>query len=1228
MDLKPGKLNVDSVQFYNTRIFDKSLTGRIQDQVYIAKQSKEANYPKFSSYKNTHRIEGFFKDIVYIGGFSMEGRSVIGTGSKKKDARIKVFQGGNLTLTSTSHRFLIGTETIDASKTTTSVYFKGDSLHHTNIKLEYRDKEKKLTLSTTAKGLGESPFYDSYHNMEVEADIIEWKINKPFLTLRMTINAVDPAQFRSDNFFSKGKYQKVKGILERNPLKQLYEYAQRFNSMVVSDRNMADFMGIQFSNMRRMLVRLAQQGFISYYMNDGEFIIKDKLVHYIKADKKLTDYDNILLKSNEPNANNGKLYFNTGELKLDGIKSTTLSDKQNVHIYPRNQELTILENRDMEFDGQMTAGRFHYFGDNFSFEYDSFKVDMTNVDSMMLYFPDEESGELIQVKNVLQDLSGSVLIDHPNNKSGKVDLSKYPIFDCKQQSAVYYEKPNIFNNVYQKDSFYFQIKPFMVDSLDNFKRKGIEFDGTFYSANILPVFDYYVTLMEDNSLGFSKRTPPDGYPLYGGKGTGFMQITLSNKGLRGNGKINYLTSETESRNFLFFPDSMNAHSESFNITEEGQNKYPPVTGKQVFNHWMPYKDSMYIQEKEPLSVYNENVKFEGDLILTPKELYGTGMVKFDRAIISSNAIALKPNNVKSDSASFRLKSDEKGKPTFFTDNTSLNLNLQAKKLTGATNGKETKINLKKHQYQTTIENYTWNIEDKNIYMQTPPDQTIDEAFMLSTNPTQDSLQFNTTAAFFDLKKSIIEARNIPHIDIADAQVYPNEGKVTIEESSKLRTLKNAKIRADTTYFFHDFYDATINILSKNDYGAKADYTYEGRNDFKDTITFEKIHVNADHRTVATANISKKAAFHLSPRLKFNGQVNLKASRQELAFDGLLMPENVKPTLRTQRFRFADTVYPDSIYIEVDKTVNKDGDRLYSGVFIDQRKDELYNLFMGEKKNQGDYPLFKATGYLYYDYYTGQYTINKQENINKVMVPMHQFTYSDQNHQVKTTGDVNLNFKNEHVNLRAAGNILFKPADSAHELDLALGIDFKFDPKAVDIIADSVNNLAFYRPDTRDGRELLRKVVPNIVKQQEARNKILQSLREFDMMVTNEAYRPTFLFSQLTLKWDRRKRAFVNKGPLGLGTIDNTAINKQLKGKFLFKTGIVPDQLRFYISSTKNQGNYYYFNITNENCRVFSSDYNFKKQVNSTSRDFSEGDYNIHLLKNAKEKIFFERLFKN
>ena len=104
--------------------------------------------------------------------------------------------------------------------------------------------------------------------------------------------------------------------------------------------------------------------------------------------------------------------------------------------------------------------------------------------------------------------------------------------------------------------------------------KGVNFDGTFVSAKILPEFDYRLTLQPDFSLGFGTETPEDGYPLCNGTRRCYMKIYLSNKGLRGNGRFTYNGAEIESEDMIFFPDSTEAMQTVFAMDDATRKKFP------------------------------------------------------------------------------------------------------------------------------------------------------------------------------------------------------------------------------------------------------------------------------------------------------------------------------------------------------------------------------------------------------------------------------------------------------------------------------------------------------------------------------------------------------------------------------------------------------------------------------------------------------------------------------
>ena len=71
-------------------------------------------------------------------------------------------------------------------------------------------------------------------------------------------------------------------------------------------------------------------------------------------------------------------------LEIKGIPQIFLSDSQNVVIYPKHQKITMKKNRDFDFEGTIIAGLFTFFGQDFDFNYDTFKINLHNLDSLKI----------------------------------------------------------------------------------------------------------------------------------------------------------------------------------------------------------------------------------------------------------------------------------------------------------------------------------------------------------------------------------------------------------------------------------------------------------------------------------------------------------------------------------------------------------------------------------------------------------------------------------------------------------------------------------------------------------------------------------------------------------------------------------------------------------------------------------------------------------------------------
>ena len=177
-----------------------------------------------------------------------------------------------------------------------------------------------------------------------------------------------------------------------------------------------------------------------------------------------------------------------------------------------------------------------------------------------------QKGNLVlePIQSEITITNGELLVDTSINKSGiwQEDYPQYPIIRSYDRSKVYYDDINILGGVYDRNKFFFDIDPFEIDSLDTYDRTSLSFPGVFNSGDILPIFEQELRVQEDNILGFSILISEDGLPLYVDKGyfQGNNQLSLDKNGLRGEGNFTYLTSITESKDYIFYLDSMNTNA--------------------------------------------------------------------------------------------------------------------------------------------------------------------------------------------------------------------------------------------------------------------------------------------------------------------------------------------------------------------------------------------------------------------------------------------------------------------------------------------------------------------------------------------------------------------------------------------------------------------------------------------------------------------------------------------
>lgn len=1192
IDFKKQGYTADSVLFTNTDAYPDPIEGTFEDQ--LDARGEKSAYPQFKSFKRKFKLDDLDDYLVYNGGFGMEGRRIVGTGSGYYPATLKILKDGKKFITLTSYNFYIEPERIVAGNATVTLYLNGDSIYHPSLSIRINREERYLKFSTSPNNLVQAPFSNTFHQLEMYADQMECHLDSSFVDIRSVRDPDGRASFESVNYFSRKRFEKMRGNMSYNPIFKMNELFILYQKRIYTEDELVGFFGVdKIEQIQTQLLLLSTQGFITYDPRIKEMILNDKLFTYINAYLKKVDFDVIQLNSISKDQPNSRLFLENNHLEVHGINTVKLSDSQSVQIYPYQKTITFKKNRDMLFDGYLKAGRFEYFGKGFEFVYSDFQINMSQIDSMMFNFPDEKAGGIVRrVNTVIQNITGKLNIDKPDNKSGRLDAPNYPIFDCFKGAFVYYDYKSVFNGVYERDRFFFKLKPFIVDSLDNFSMAGMNLDGTFKSAKILPDFDYKLNLQPDFSLGFATETPPDGYPLYNGTGHCNMKIFLSNSGLRGSGKFTYNGAEIESEDMLFFPDSMQALQTVFAMDDKERKKFPDVNSQNCELTWTPYADTMIIAAIDStafINMYEEESFLKGRLVFTKKEMYGNGEFNYRQGLARSENYNFKHRKLSADSTEFELY-DDSARVALTNASIKMNIDFDKRILKAETNYDEVFTELPINQYSTNIPEFKWDVDEKKVFLEKGEGTDDIDFFFVSTNPVFDSLTFAPSSAELDLTTFEIEAFDIKYFLVADSRVVPASA-VQIGENGVIPALTNAEIIASHENEFHIIKSADVNIFSSKKFTGTGLYNYIDPNEKVWELEISEIRSTEEGLTRGIGVIPDSMGFHFGPNMGYNGDLIFTSDKKEIEFNGEVDIEHDHiQLLGTQKFKFEGRVAFDSLYFNITEAKNSLGQELHSGIFLNTRTRNIYPVFLGTKQTPNDLELFRASGDLYLDLDSNMFVITDFERYyNEDMRPS-QWVFAMDSNVIYMDGPLNMDYAIENFDFKLSSRLSHNLKTETTTMEMAGGINMPFHENALKVMSDSLINFGFFNSDVDNTKEFVASGVARQFESEKDAQKSIDNLYRSGNVPTYKEYRPLVNFAPTQLVWDTTSKAFTNAGQIGIANIGGFQVNKNLNGRISFFKTLQRDSISLYWEG--NAGNWYLFTFVEEELYVGSSDAEF------------------------------------
>ncbi len=1248
---KQGGFVADSVIFWNKNYFDKSLLGKVIERD-VSEASGKETYPRFVSYGKRFAIPNLTPDVTYNGGFSMRGRRFVGSGTIAEPAQLIFKRNNKPFLIASSLEYGITKDQIMADDASIVMHLTDtDSVYHPDVQMVYNITKKHLSLIRTDQGLSQTPYFDTYHKVNMFFEELSWNIDEPKMELRMLAGASQSiADFESQDFFRPELFNKFSDPTGTNTIMQIAQYSKSVSGADFLVSDFAIYMHATSDDMRPSIMKLATVGLLMYDIPTDKIHVEDRLKRFITDKTGKSDYDVIDYHSVDPGrgVDNGILDLLTNDITINGVKVILLSDSENVYIYPKDQQVVLHRNRNSTFGGNVHAGRFDFYGKHFEFKYDDFKIKMNATDSIRIQAESYEvdsrgQRHLVPVKSVIEHVSGEIALDQPFNKSGLKPYHQYPILTSDTNSFVFYNKKTVQGGVYKKDNFYFKLDPFVIDSLNRFTNTGLHFAGTFASADIVPEMREVLKLQPDYSLGFIHDAPAEGIALYNGKGKFFSKLKLSNNGLQGDGTINYVTSVSKSNNFRFYPDSMNATANKFVINEQkSPPEFPTVTGDSVYEHWMPKLDNMAINDvKSPFFIYTNNSIFHGMLNLSPELLSGNGEIDFLKASLTSKLIKFKQHKFNADTADFSLDATDNSGIAFQTNNMNSEIDFEKKMGEFKSNGGGSVVKFPENEYIAFMDEFKWYMDQDQLELSSSKTQKVEVqgkelqfsgAKFISTDPKQDSLQFIAPSARFSIKDFLITAHKVPFINIADAQIIPDSGKILVHKSAIMEPLIHAEITANTVTKYHHIYNADLSITSRKNYSGSGYYDYVDEIKNKKPIYFSNIHVDTTHQTVANTTIADTAHFNLSPNFSYQGGVTLKATAQFLYFDGEARIMHQCNEIKIAWVRFTAQIDPTNVQIPIlGHPVNESNTPLAaSPVLAATDSIHMYGAFLSPLVNgKKDIAVLPDSGYLAFDKPTQQYRIASTEKLIEQSLPGNYVSLDTRRCIIYGEGVMNLGPDYGPVDMQTVGSMTDYLVRDSVEANIMVLLNFLFDDGALDKMATDFSNMGSLKPiDVSKGD--VQKNLRQLLGKEEADKLISQLTLYGTAKKIPKGLQSTLFFSQLNMKWNNQTHSYVSDGKIGVGSIGKTMVNKLCDGKIEFKKKRGADEINIYIELDSQH--WYYFNYVNGFMQALSSNNEFMTAITVLKSDKREqktdkGKYTFGTLPtNSNKKTLFLRKF--
>jgi len=1213
INMKRSEYEADSAWLTHKTYFPTPVMGKLIDKVRNISNPNAARYPEFITYNKKFVFEEMYPDVHYEGGILIQGSRIIGTGSEDENATVRIYrQGDTLWMNVKSKGFVFTKDRINSRHVQLAIHFFGDSIYHNKLAFTYLVDNREVNLFRTDEATSMAPYLNTYHRISLNFEQIIWKTDEKRMNFSMARGSTfGRASFRSQNYFDQRYFDGLQFRDAVHPLISIRNTAARHGT-TFSSKAYSEQIKTSLSDARVQLITIAKHGFILFDSERDVAIVQPHLYEAINAAAKRIDFDVIELNSqvNSP-TQNATFDIRTHDLAINGIERFMVSDSQRVIISPKGGEVKMRKNRGMDIDGRINAGRAEFFGQLMRFDYDNFDIELRKVDVLYFYVPTGEidmMGRPIQrrLTTPIKKIRGNILIDHPDNKSGRKSLKYYPILSSDSISTVDYDSPDIEKGAYKSETFHFAIDPFVRDSLDRINKATLALKGLFISGGIFDDMRQTLRVQPDYSLGFVHEAD-SALPTYKQSDL-YAQVRLSNKGLQASGRLEYLTTSIHADDFKLYPDSMNVlNAKELNMRKQKTGiEFPALNAKGSRIHWTPKKETMHIFNKN-FDMYNGEAKLDGSLLLKPTGLQGKGKidVKNETAEIGSNDFSFKADKFSAEQSNLQLRAVKDGPYRVMTiDSIRSEIDFESRKGTFVPNNRKnyTLVDFPSNKYAGFVEKMVWDMDDAilNITSVDTLAKPVDFKYAYpgeskgsryySTTKGADSLSFVAPRATLDLTSGVINAEGVNLVKTFDAIVYPGEKKLSVNTNGELE-LVESKIVFNDRMKQHTVYDATLKMQGRRQFFGFGKYDYIDETGKAQVIEIEKVLTDRIGKTFATGVIPPESKFTLSPFFRYQGNMLLSSDNTYPVFDGVSQIVHECKSLQTEWFKINTPIQPDSIVFKIaDEPVNQFGSRLYNGLFV--TNDSIYPAFFTIRKTPGDRQMVHASGILTYNKDSMTYFLAPVRKLLNRDTVGNLIALNRDKCLLSAEGKLSFGVNFGRVKHEVVGRMTHNINNHETTFNVMMSFDFLFDNTLAGMIATGIKETEWLAGVDMQRQSYIRGMneLLGVAKSETyRRDALLGDVQNFPPELNK-----TIVLSQVNMYWDHSTRSYRSTGRIGVSNLFGHQVNRLVEGMVEITKRSTGDMFDIYLRMDDN--NWYYFGYTREQLQVISSDKAFNERL--------------------------------